>query len=131
MLETPVQQRIRLLMPSLETMLWRNNSGAFYDGVRMVRYGLANDSAKLNEKIKSSDLIGIRRVTITPDMIGKTVGIFVAIETKASDWHMTPGDKRAAAQGEFHRVVREYGGLAGFATSELDASLLVQPGLLK
>lgn len=125
MLETPVQQRIRLIAPALETVLWRNNVGAFFDGVRMIRYGLANDSAKLNAEIKSSDLIGIKSVTITPDMVGKTIGVFVAIETKASDWHMVPSDHRAQAQAKFHDIVRERGGIAGFACSELEASLII------
>lgn len=121
MKETPVAQRVRLLSAQLNMDLWRNNSGAFKDDFgNMIRFGLANDSAEYNKVVKSSDLIGITPIIITPDMLGQIVGVFTAIETKASDWHMTPSDKRAKAQEAFHNIVRRAGGFAGFATSADD-----------
>lgn len=101
--------------------LWRNNSGAFEGpGGRWVRYGLCNDSAELNERIKSSDRIGIRPLIITPEWVGHKVGIFIAVETKPPGWHLTPGDARGQAQARFHDIVRGDGGLAGFASSVED-----------
>lgn len=101
--------------------IWRNNSGAYKDEFgRMVRYGLANESAAENERIKSSDLIGITPVLITPAMVGYSLGVFTAYEVKPSGWHLTPGDKRGLAQQQFHDIVRAACGFAGFVTDPRD-----------
>lgn len=118
MLETPVQQRIREAAAQLGLLLWRNNVGACIDDTgRLIRYGLANDSAQMNKLVKSSDLIGIRPVIITADMVGMIIGVFIAIESKKSDWIKQPGDDRATAQERWLQLVRGAGGLAGFARS--------------
>lgn len=115
MSEASVSQQIRLDAASCGVDLWRNNSGAFQDLTgRWIRYGLANDSAELNERIKSSDLIGVRPLLITPEWVGHTVGVFIAVETKQPGWRM---DQRAKAQAAFHDIVRKDGGFAGFASS--------------
>lgn len=101
--------------------IWRNNSGACEDKTgRLIRYGLGNDSAQLNAVVKSSDLIGIVPVTITPDMIGKTIGVFTALEVKAPDWTLRPSDSRGLAQSKFHDIVKKAGGYAGFVASPDD-----------
>lgn len=118
MTELPVQQLIRLDAGSLNNPLWRNNSGAFKTPTgRWVRFGLGNDSEAVNAVMKSSDLIGGTRTFITPDMVGKTLFVFTAVECKPPDWHMIPSDDRAKAQLTFIELVRRHGGLAGFATS--------------
>lgn len=115
MLETPIQQRTRLLAADFDIMLWRNNSGAAQDATgRLVRYGLANESAAENEVYKSADLVGVTPVVITPDMVGKTIGVFTGFETKKSGWHLTPGDKRAQAQANWGKLVTDRGGFFGF-----------------
>lgn len=115
-LEDEVQQLIRLEAPRVNTSLFRNNSGAFTDSTgRTVRFGLGNDSSKLSADFKSSDLIGITQVLIAPDMVGKTVGVFTAIEVKKEDWVFKAYDKRAQAQKNFIDFVQSRGGLAGFA----------------
>jgi len=125
--ETPVQQRVRVRASELNVTLWRNNSGACYDDTgRLIRYGLANDSKEMNAVIKSSDLIGITPLVITPDMVGQTIGVFTAIETKASDWTRQPGDKRAEAQAKFHDIVQRNGGFAGFASSPNDVATITR-----
>jgi hypothetical protein len=127
MKETPVQQRLRLRLSELGRVNWRNNNGACYDeNGRLIRFGLGNDSEELNRNFKSSDLIGINPVFITPDMIGTVIGQFLAVESKASDWHMTPGDHRAHAQLAWHNIVRQYGGLAGFATGPDDIDRILR-----
>lgn len=119
--ETVEQQQIRLAMARMGAQLWRNNSGAFEDeSGRWVRYGLANDSKEMNAKIKSSDLIGIVPITIQPHHVGRTFGIFTAIECKKSGWHLTPGDKRGQAQQRFIDIVHSVGGIGGFATGPKD-----------
>ena len=121
MKESSVQQRIRLIAARMNIELWRNNIGACTDETgRVIRYGLGNDSAALNEQIKSSDLIGLMPVLITPEMVGTIIGRFVAVECKESNWKMLPSDKCAKAQERWHEIVRKSGGIAGFAISEFD-----------
>lgn len=118
MKETPVQTLIRLEATRKGLRLWRNNCGAVTtaDG-RFIRFGLANDSRAVNDKIKSSDLIGVRPVTITPDMVGKKFGQFVAREVKRSDWKYT-GTKREKAQLNFINLINSMGGDAAFCNGE-------------
>lgn len=98
-------------------LIFRNNSGACEDKTgRIIRYGLGHTSAQQVRQWASSDLIGITPVRITPEMVGRTLGVFTALETKHSDWHMTPGDKRAAAQLRFIELVQSVGGIGGFVT---------------
>jgi len=121
MSEAQQQQEIRLESWRRGQPLLRNNSGATQDATgRMIRYGLGNDSAKLNKAFKSSDLIGITPVTITPDMVGQTVGIFTAREIKPLGWTFRQGDDRAVAQLAFIQWVQKLGGIASFATKPGD-----------
>lgn len=116
--ETRVQTLVRLEATRVGGRLWRNNVGATYtDDGRYLRYGLANDSKKMNSKIKSSDLIGIRPVYITPRMIGVTIGQFIARECKPEKWTYaeTP---RELAQLNFLELVMSLGGDAAFAIGE-------------
>lgn len=116
MSEQAVQSSIRLAAAQAGLTLWRNQSGACYDeSGRLIRYGLANDSAQLNKRIKSSDLIGITPVNVG----GRILGVFTAIEVKHAGWK-GPSNDRERAQAEFIRLVREKGGIAGFATSVED-----------
>lgn len=114
--ETAAQSRIRLAATRRGVMLWRNNSGAVEsaDG-RHVRYGLANDSQRLNEHLKSSDLIGITPITWQ----GRKFGLFTAIECKRPGWKK-PENARDRAQAAFLTLVTSLGGVAKFCTSEHD-----------
>lgn len=116
MKEAAAASHIRLDAAQNYIELWRNNVGVLKNenGVP-VRYGLCNESADMNREIKSSDYIGIQPVYITPEMVGTIVGVFVAVETKETDWTFKPSDKRAVAQSKFHDIVRKAGGRAGFA----------------
>lgn len=101
-----------------QVILLRNNSGALPDSTgRVVRYGLGNISKKKNEEFKSSDYIAITPVLITPDMVGKTIGVFTAVEVKEENWTFNPKDKREAAQKNFIDFVTARGGLAGFCNN--------------
>lgn len=96
--------------------LWRNNVGCLMDkrGVP-VRYGLCNSSKKLNDAIKSSDLVGITPVVITPEMVGQTVGVFTSYEIKRPGWKYT-GAGREKAQEAWLALVRSLGGIARFVS---------------
>ena len=86
----------------------RNNSGALPDRTgRVVRYGLGNVSKTYTDKVKSSDLIGITKVVITPSMVGKTLGVFTAVEVKKEDWDEGKKfDTREIAQNNFINWVK-------------------------
>ena len=126
--ESVVQQEIRAASPLDGVWLMRNNVGACTDDTgRQIRFGLMNDSAKLNRYIKSSDLIGITPVTITQDMVGQIVGVFTAVEVKHSGW--TPDHKftaRETAQNKFIETVVARGGFAGFAASVADYKKVIE-----
>ena len=117
--EAAVQNRIRLEASRLGARLWRNNVGAVTDAEsdRLVRYGLCNDSAQINRKIKSSDLIGVRPVLIGPQHLDTVIGQFVAREIKPEGWHYT-ATEREQAQLRFLELVIAMGGDAAFATGE-------------
>lgn len=114
--ESTVQQQIQIEGPNHGCILQRNNSGSLpgLDG-RPVRFGLGNTSKRQNDAIKSSDLIGITTITITPDMVGRKIGVFTAVEVKKPDWKRSPTDKRERAQAAYIDWVISRGGFAGFA----------------
>lgn len=127
--EALVQQQSALLIESLEGRAWRNNSGAYIDdNGREVRYGLNNESKKVNEKVKSSDLICIVPTLITPEMVGYHLGVFTALEIKKPGWRRIPSDKRAEAQDAFHQIVRKSCGFAGFVTHTDDVLRIIRRG---
>lgn len=114
--EAWVQSVVRLEAPERDVMLFRNNVGALRDDRgRVVRYGLANDSAALNKECKSGDLIGWRRVTITPSMVGCVIAQFVSRECKRPGWSYG-GDDHERAQLKWAHLVLADGGDAAFAT---------------
>ncbi len=116
--EAAIQTQVRLEATRKNMRLWRNNVGATYtkDG-SFLRYGLANDSNKLNKSIKSSDLIGIYPLIIIPEHVGMTLGIFLAREIKKSDWQYS-GTEEEQAQLKFLKLVASFGGDAAFANKE-------------
>ena len=113
--EADTQARCRVEAPKNGASLWRNNNGATMDETgRMIRYGLGNDSKKLNEVWKSSDTIGITpRMSTAP---GQVFGVFTAVEVKHPGW-TKPANARDRAQANFHATVRGLGGIAMFVQS--------------
>lgn len=107
--ETDTQQRIRVKAVELGCVLWRNNSGVLPNRQgRPVRYGLGNDSGKINKVFKSADLIGIG-----------PGGVFLAVECKHPEWK-APQNDREKAQWAFLLDVVNKGGIGFFATSVED-----------
>lgn len=104
--EARVQSAVRLEAAQLGWALYRNNVGVLRDdrGVPL-RFGLANDSAAVNKVMKSGDLIGIRPLAITPNLVGTVVGQFVSVEVKR------PGGVIHPAQHAWAALVRKRGGL--------------------
>lgn len=119
--ESEVQQLIQMEAAKYGILLLRNNSGAgkFIDEETgqesYVRFGLGNISKQQNERIKSSDLIGIWNLpTNQGDPSG--IGVFIAVEVKKEGWKYT-GTPREVAQLAFIDLVKSKGGVAGFASN--------------
>lgn len=114
--EAFAQSQVMLEAAQKGVRLWRNNVGVLKDVTgRPVRYGLANQSKAMNERIKSGDLIGIRPVVIAPHMVGLTFGQFVSREMKAPGWHYS-GDDHEQAQLRWAELINSLGGDAAFST---------------
>ena len=109
--EHEIQQRIRLACGRGAVRLWRNNTGALVDQQgRFVRFGLCKGS---------SDLIGLRSLEITPELIGQRIAQFVALEIKTTQGVLSP-EQRA-----FLRLVQQLGGAAAACRSAEEAEQLL------
>ena len=116
--EAVVQEELRLVAARMGTPLWRNNNGACKDETgRMIRFGLGNDSAKLNSVWKSPDLIGITPITIRQCHVGRVLGLFTGVEVKREGWTPSPTNSRENAQGACLTDIAKLGGLAMFCDS--------------
>lgn len=114
MSETAILQRIRLAASAIGARLLRNNIGvANYPNGQVVRFGVGG--------VGGADLVGWLPVTITPDMVGRRVAIFAAIEVKV------PGKYATLEQRRFLSAVQAEGGIAGVARSEAEAVALLTP----
>lgn len=110
--ETSIQNRIRLAISRYGGALaLRNNTGLFktFDG-RTVQAGMGTGT---------SDLIGLVSHVVTPEDVGRTVGIFLAIEVKTEIGRAREG------QEAFLTRVAELGGVGGIARSDDDAISLI------
>lgn len=114
------QADARLQAAQSGRMLWRNNVGALYDRQgRLIRYGLANDTKQQNDKMKSSDLIGIYPVRVTPQMFGQVLGVFWAVEVKEAGWQFSSSDREMAQLAYGNRVQSLGGKFQFFAGGQL------------
>lgn len=123
MLESNIQKLIQLTASKLGVVLFRNNVGTGWIGqVRRLTDGsmhiLSPRPLEAGLHKGSSDLIGWKSVEVTPDMIGKRVAIFTAVEVKA-------GTRPTPDQLVFIEQVRKAGGIAGIARTPEEASLLL------
>ena len=112
--EHEIQQRIRLACGRGRVRLWRNNTGALVDQQgRFVRFGLCKGS---------SDLIGMRSLEITPELVGQRIAQFVALEIKTDCGTVSP-EQRA-----FLRLVQALGGVAAVCRSIEQAQAVLELG---
>lgn len=113
MSESIILANIRIDLGRREDLrIFRNNTGALRDKLgRWVHYGLAPGSP---------DLIGLKTVTITPEMVGRSVAIFVGIECKTAKGRVTE------EQVSFLRMLEQRGALSGIARSTDDALRIIE-----
>jgi hypothetical protein len=119
--ETSVVQECRLVASECQTILHRNNRGAFKDETgRFVRFGVGDPGG--------SDLLGWKSVTITPEMVGKKIAVFTALECKIPGWKPSGAAqiKHYNEQLNFINAVKDAGGIAGFVTCRDDVLLLLK-----
>lgn len=117
--EAAVQADIRLAASQRgDLVLWRNNSGALTDDAgRLIRFGLGNDSAAQNRRLKSADLIGIYKKRVVLADVGKWHGLFASVEAKKPGWKHSDASERDRAQAAWAATVAAMGGVALRVTS--------------
>lgn len=112
MSEAKLMRDIQLRLSALGARVFRNNVGMLEDrGGQKVRYGLC---------VGSSDLIGLVPMTITPEMVGKKIAIFTAVEVK------TPTGRLTKEQADFLDAVKTAGGIAFVARSVEEAERFIK-----
>lgn len=128
--EAYASQEVRKRASDWKARLYRNNSGCLKDeSGRPVRFGLGNESAKTNQLYKTGDYVGWFPVTITPEMVGKTIAVFANIEVKAVGFTVKLDynpNSREYAQNNFNNLVTSHNGIAGFAWDWQSLDGLVQ-----
>lgn len=116
--ELAIQNAIQLGLLGQPVRLLRNNVGGLKDRTgRFVAYGLGSHGGQVVRG--PSDLIGWRTITITPDMVGRQIAVFAAVEVKDCAVP-TPEQERFIAE------VQQAGGLAGVARSVDDARTILR-----
>lgn len=125
MREASILREVMLAIGAGAVRLFRNNQGAAWQGTatrlqngdvllrnpRRVVYGVGNPGG--------SDLIGWRTVEVTPEMVGRKLAVFCAVEVKSSTGRASEDQKR------FLDAVRSCGGIGVEARSAEGAAKMV------
>jgi hypothetical protein len=122
--EKNIQNDIRLNVTD-NVRTFRNNVGIGWTGdAQRTKAGdtIIKDARPLHAGLckGSSDLIGWVTVEITPDMVGKKIAVFLALEVKA-----TKGRPTKEQRSFIHTVVNS-GGIAGIVRSSEDSNRLIK-----
>lgn len=106
-------------LSKFKSFLMRNNSGVLPNPTTgtPIRFGLGNDSTRINNLFKSSDLIGI---TPTKCPCGHVYGVFTALEIKNPNWTFDFQNKNDRAQQNFINLVKKNSGLGSFIQNQED-----------
>lgn len=120
--ENKVLEAIKRNSPFFKCFLFRNNVGMF----KIREKGKKDRNIKTGLGKGSSDLIGYTIKNITPDMVGKNIAVFTAIEVKKSNWKANKKlNEHELNQKRFIDQIKEAGGIADFATSIDDLNNLM------
>lgn len=117
--------RLCLLHLPKSARMFRNNTGTGWVGTRLQSPPgtvYLRDARPLHAGLTtgSSDLIGWRTITVTPEMVGKQLAIFAAVEIK------TERGRASIDQLNFIEQVRKSGGIAGIARTPDEARNLLE-----
>lgn len=116
--ESNIQRLIQVEASRRGYVTWRNNVGTAWQGNRCrdpyatlqigPRDVVLKDARPVHFGLHrgSSDLIGFRKIVVTPDMVGNEIALFAAIEVK------TPRGKPTEEQANFLNAVKAAGGIA-------------------
>jgi len=110
-------------LPHVKT--FRNNTGTGWVGTKcQSKPGtvVLKDARPLHAGLceGSSDLIGWTEVTITPDMVGRKLAVFTALEVK------TETGRVSEKQLNFIEVVAQAGGIAGIVRTPEGARTIIE-----
>lgn len=112
--EKDIERTLILHASQCGSTMFKNNVGMYRDERgNVIRYGLCKGS---------SDLIGWTPITITPEMVGKKIAVFTAVEVKKNKF----GKYRATEdQKRFISAVQANGGMAGVADCKIDLERII------
>lgn len=126
---TPEQiasQNVKLRASQYKCRLLKNNSGVAYTkDSRPVFFGLGNEGNKdddgkfAHQHIRTPDWVGYTEITVTPEMVGKKIAVFTAVDAKKIGFVKKisyPKGTREHGQQKFFDQVIEANGIAGFAS---------------
>ena len=129
MSESNIQRLGMLALSKVGIRFWRNNVGKSWVGKVLFRTTMTGLVMVPKDCIViqnprpltaglcpgSSDLIGIKTIIVTQDMVGKPIGVFCAGEAKDEDGKVTDD------QQNFINVINGAGGIAGVFRSAEEA----------
>ncbi len=117
--EAPVVKRVLMKASQLGLRLLRNNRGMFktIDGKRIVRAGLEAEGA--------SDLIGVKTIIITQEMVGKKLGVLMVVEVKKPSW-TKPTTETEREQENFINQMVDRGAIGFFINNPDDLEKKVE-----
>lgn len=106
--ESNIANSFRIAAAKVGMTLFKNTRGMFrtIDGSRIVKAGLLADGA--------SDLIGFKRIKVTPSMVGMELAIFCAAEVKTATGAVRPEQK------SFIEFIRSSGGIGAVVRCDED-----------
>ncbi|MDO8421135.1 MAG: hypothetical protein Q7S99_03135 [Parvibaculum sp.] len=114
-----VKQTILALSADPDVRAWRNNTGVAWMGrPQFMRNGsvLIADPRRVAFGVPGSgDIIGFQRITITPEMVGQTIGRYITVECKSGK------GRQSELQTKFERVATAFGAAYVVARDPADA----------
>lgn len=125
MKEQDLRKKVQLLLSGI-SITFRNNVAFAWQGNAK---SVPNSSTKIIHNARpihaglcvgSSDLIGWTTVEITPEMVGKKVAVFTALELKTGKQNASP------EQLNFIKQLKKAGGIAGVVRSAEEAKTTIE-----
>lgn len=111
--EKRIEQETMLRVQDFGGVVFKNNTGTAFRGEKRTMNGkmiLTNlQFIKYGLDVGSADLIGVLPVTVTPDMVGKKIGVMLSIEMKKDKF----GSYRATGeQLQWMKFMKQMGAIA-------------------